>query len=84
MTLRQKRIVEFIDAFWEENWTSPNVRQIGEAVGLTSKSSTHRQLMSLVQEGVLERKEVDRYKILYRRRKISFTPTSVRISPLRS
>lgn len=80
MTARQKEILEFIEDFWEENWTSPNVRQIAAAMGMKSPSTVHHHLYKMVKARILERKEVDRYRVLYRRRKTSSTPTSTRIS----
>lgn len=71
MTHRQRAILDFIDYFWEENWTSPNVRQITEAVGLASKSTTHDHLQRMVRAGILERKAVDRYRVMYRRPRTS-------------
>ena len=66
MTSRQKQIADYIDTFWSVHWTSPNVRQIGEATGMKSKSAVHNQLMLMVKAGILERHVADRYRVLYR------------------
>src|SRR5918994_97867 len=53
LTTRQRRIVEFIAATVRERGYPPTVREIGEAVGLTSSSSVHAQLANLERRGLL-------------------------------
>jgi repressor LexA len=53
LTPRQRRIVEFIAGTVRERGYPPTVREIGEAVGLTSSSSVHAQLANLERRGVL-------------------------------
>jgi repressor LexA len=53
LTTRQRRIVEFIAATVRERGYPPTVREIGEAVGLTSSSSVHAQLTNLERRGLL-------------------------------
>jgi repressor LexA len=53
MTPRQQRILEFIGATVHERGYPPTVREIGEAVGLTSSSSVHAQLANLERMGLL-------------------------------
>lgn len=55
LTPRQRRIVEFIRRTVRERGYPPTVREIGEAVGLTSSSSVHAQLANLQRKGVLRR-----------------------------
>jgi repressor LexA len=55
LTPRQRRIVEFISATVRERGYPPTVREIGEAVGLTSSSSVHAQLANLERRGVLHK-----------------------------
>ena len=66
MTDRQRRIVEYIDAYWEENWTSPTVREIMAKVGLSSTSSVQGQLTRMTLMGVLECKRLPGRRVLYR------------------
>ena len=66
--LRQEVCLAFIDAYWLANWTSPTVRQIGEAIGLSSPASCHKYLGRLVAEGALEVRQVSAKRVLYRRR----------------
>ena len=47
MTSRQQRILDFIEKTVRERGYPPTVREIGEAVGLTSSSSVHAQLANL-------------------------------------
>ncbi|HEX9123449.1 MAG TPA: transcriptional repressor LexA [Actinomycetota bacterium] len=55
LTPRQRRILEFIQSTVRERGYPPTVREIGEAVGLTSSSSVHSQLANLERKGVLHR-----------------------------
>ena len=53
LTGRQRRIVDFIAATVRERGYPPTVREIGEAVGLTSSSSVHAQLANLERRGLI-------------------------------
>ena len=55
MTPRQRRIVEYIRRTVQERGYPPTVREIGEAVGLTSSSSVHAQLANLQRKGLLRK-----------------------------
>jgi repressor LexA len=55
LTVRQRRILEFIRAAVERNGYPPSVREIGEAVGLVSPSSVAYQLKELERKGYLRR-----------------------------
>ena len=55
ITARQRRIVDYIRATVQERGYPPTVREIGEAVGLTSSSSVHAQLANLERRGLLKR-----------------------------
>lgn len=55
ITPRQQRILEFIRSTVRERGYPPTVREIGEAVGLTSSSSVHAQLANLQRKGLLRR-----------------------------
>jgi repressor LexA len=55
LTARQQRILDFIQATVRERGYPPTVREIGEAVGLTSSSSVHSQLANLERKGLLHR-----------------------------
>lgn len=55
ITPRQQRILDFIRATVRERGYPPTVREIGEAVGLTSSSSVHAQLSNLQRKGLLRR-----------------------------
>jgi repressor LexA len=54
-TPRQQRILEFIRRTVRERGYPPTVREIGEAVGLTSSSSVHAQLENLRRKGLLRK-----------------------------
>lgn len=55
VTARQRRILDFIAHTVRERGYPPTVREIGEAVGLTSSSSVHSQLANLERKGLLHR-----------------------------
>jgi repressor LexA len=55
LTARQRRILEYIRTATRERGYPPTVREIGEAVGLTSSSSVHSQLENLERRGYLRK-----------------------------
>src|SRR5437016_14120497 len=55
LTPRQSRILEFIRTTVRDRGYPPTVREIGEAVGLTSSSSVHSQLANLERKGLLHK-----------------------------
>jgi repressor LexA len=55
LTARQRRILEFINSATRDRGYPPTVREIGEAVGLTSSSSVHSQLENLERKGYLRK-----------------------------
>ncbi len=55
LTPRQRRILEFIADAVRDRGYPPTVREIGEAVGLTSSSSVHSQLANLERKGLLHK-----------------------------
>jgi len=55
LTTRQRRILEFISQTVRDRGYPPTVREIGDAVGLTSSSSVHAQLANLERLGLLRR-----------------------------
>jgi repressor LexA len=55
VTTRQRRILEYIRETVQARGYPPTVREIGEAVGLTSSSSVHAQLANLERQGLLRR-----------------------------
>src|SRR5437667_3760862 len=55
ITARQQRILKFIRQTVHDRGYPPTVREIGEAVGLTSSSSVHAQLSNLEKRGLLHR-----------------------------
>jgi repressor LexA len=55
LTERQRQVLEFIDAQVRERGYPPSVREIGEAVGLSSSSTVHAHLAALQDKGFLKR-----------------------------
>ena len=53
ITPRQRRILDVISSTVRERGYPPTVREIGEAVGLSSSSSVHAQLTNLERMGLL-------------------------------
>jgi repressor LexA len=55
LTARQRRILDFISETVHDRGYPPTVREIGEAVGLTSSSSVHAQIANLERRGLLHK-----------------------------
>ncbi|NLV54467.1 MAG: transcriptional repressor LexA [Acidimicrobiales bacterium] len=55
LTARQRQILECIEDSMRDRGYPPSVREIGEAVGLTSPSTVHNHLASLQAKGFLRR-----------------------------
>ena len=55
LTQRQRQVLEFIDLQVRERGYPPTVREIGEAVGLSSSSTVHAHLAALQEKGFLRR-----------------------------
>src|SRR3954463_16382599 len=55
LTARQRQVLEFIDAEVRRQGYPPSVREIGEAVGLSSPSTVHAHLADLQDKGYLRR-----------------------------
>jgi repressor LexA len=55
LTDRQRAILDYIEQSTRQRGFPPSVREIGEAVGLTSPSTVHNHLNSLQRKGFLRR-----------------------------
>jgi repressor LexA len=55
LTGKRREILEVIEASLRDRGYPPSVREIGEAVGLTSSSSVHAHLATLQKQGYLRR-----------------------------
>ncbi len=55
LTLRQRKVLEFIKESVEQRGFPPTIREIGDAVGLASTSSVSYQLIALQKKGFLRR-----------------------------
>ncbi|MHB1928586.1 MAG: transcriptional repressor LexA [Acidimicrobiales bacterium] len=55
LTGKRREILDFIAAQLRERGYPPSVREIGEAVGLTSSSTVHTHLQTLQRQGFLRR-----------------------------
>ena len=55
LTERQQQVLDFIRETVHDRGYPPSVREIGEAVGLSSPSSVHAQLNSLVAAGMIKK-----------------------------
>ena len=73
LTRRQQGILDYIDTANRERGYPPSVREIGEAVGLSSPSTVHSHLNSLQKAGYLAGIRPNRV-----RSKFATTPTPVR------
>ncbi|HTK14942.1 MAG TPA: helix-turn-helix domain-containing protein, partial [Acidimicrobiia bacterium] len=55
LTERQRQVLDFVDAEVRQRGYPPSVREIGEAVGLSSPSTVHAHLAALQDKGYLRR-----------------------------
>src|SRR5437764_10106376 len=55
LTGKRREILEFIESQLRDRGYPPSVREIGEAVGLTSSSTVHAHLATLQRQGYLRR-----------------------------
>lgn len=55
LTDRQREIIEFVNTHVEKHGYPPTVREIGQAVGLTSPSTVHAHLAKLESAGLIRR-----------------------------
>ena len=55
LTIRQRQILDCIEASMRDRGYPPSVREIGESVGLTSPSTVHNHLNTLQKRGYLRR-----------------------------
>ena len=77
---KRRRILEFIVEQIRERGYPPSVREIGEAVGLTSPSTVHTHLQVLQREGYLQRDPTKPRAII-----VSWEPSSgaaIRVRPV--
>jgi SOS-response transcriptional repressor LexA len=54
MTPRQRQVLDAIEEFRDRYGLSPSIREIGSAIGLSSSSTTHSHVQSLINDGLLE------------------------------
>lgn len=68
-TRTAEEVLQFIDDFWDQYWTSPSYARIGQFTGLASRSTVHKHMHRLVAKGLLEKRENPdiRRSVLYRR-----------------
>lgn len=55
LTERQQQVLDYIRNIVQERGYPPSVREIGDAVGLSSPSSVHAQLNTLVKAGMIKK-----------------------------
>ena len=61
---KQKQIFNFIKGFIDETGTPPSIREIGEAVGLSSPSSVQYHIDALIDAGYLEKGGANQKRML--------------------
>ena len=71
LTRRQRDVLEVIDRMTRERGYPPSVREIGDAVGLTSPSTVHAHLRNLQRLGFL-RRDADKPRAI----EVRYDPTS--------
>jgi len=80
LTDRQRQVLEFIKSETARHGYPPTVREIGEALGLSSPSTVHAHLAALEAKGLLERvKGKPRAVEVFGRREAAAAPMQSRI-----
>jgi repressor LexA len=82
LTERQRQVLDFVDAEVRQRGYPPSVREIGEAVGLSSPSTVHAHLAALQDKGYLRRDPTKPRAIEVSREPI--TGAAVERSPVRN
>jgi DNA-binding MarR family transcriptional regulator len=57
LTVRQRALLDALHRLHRTQGYAPSIRELGDAVGLTSTSSVHRHVRILEQRGLVERRE---------------------------
>ena len=79
---RQRQILNFIEAFIDENGYPPTIREIGTAVNIGSTSVVNYNLNKLVREGFLERSQkVSRGLLLVKDESEAPSAARIRLAP---
>lgn len=55
MTPKERRVLDYIEAFLTENRIAPSMQEIADHMGLASKAGAHRMVKSLLRAGKLVR-----------------------------
>lgn len=63
---RLQKLLDFLRSYWEQNWTSPTVREIAQHMGWTSPSTAHQFLQDAERDGFIETKRLSDRRVLYR------------------
>ena len=71
LTARQRQVLEFIESEMNHRGYPPSVREIGDAVGLSSPSTVHAHLAALQDKGYLKRDQTKPRAIELRREPIT-------------
>lgn len=71
LTARQRQVLEFIEGEISHRGYPPSVREIGDAVGLSSPSTVHAHLAALQDKGYLKRDQTKPRAIELRREPIT-------------
>ncbi len=72
ITRRQKEVVDFLEAFVEENGYSPSFEEIAAGLGLRSVATVHKHITNLEKKGLLDRER-------NRSRSIDLVPEGARV-----
>ena len=82
LTKRQQEILRVVEDHIEEHGYPPTVREIGDAVGLTSSSTVHAHLQALETRGALKRDPAKPRALDLARRRPARVEGDVRVLPL--
>ena len=53
LTKREREVYDYVVSFWDEMHVSPSMREIASGMGLSSASTVHKHIHSLIEKGWL-------------------------------
>lgn len=82
MTEQQKRVYDFIRSRLVESPVAPSFEEIGQEIGTSSKSSVHRLVSALVDQGLIIRRPGRARSIALAGLDLSTVPTEALVAEL--
>lgn len=76
---RQSQILDFIKQQIESTGSAPTLKQIAEAIGVSSLATVHEHLQTLEEKGLIKRKSGKVRAIEIKNKEVNFSPEGIRV-----